>query len=294
MSEKREESVLDWTKDRRLQRFGMEVYQRLGASSANDWTRNLVQYAPQNPKLLECDAATVAAALSKGESLGLRLGVTYYVIPRYSKRAQRMEATFQLGYRGAITIATRGGRATHMRAYVVTARELEADRFYIAHHESPPFYHRPLLDRTNSDEVALVFAVAMVDGAWHIDWMSRDEVNDHAAKYGGDVWKGATHSEWAELAKKTIIIRLSKQLPVPDEAHAAFALDGQVLDVTGNAIIREDAKPQAQVSSGIRAALEAQQQGDVIDVEHGSDSRESVSAQADPGPGYTEDELPFR
>lgn len=273
----------------RMVQLGKAVAGSLSTKSRQQWVTHLLEYLPSNDKLLACRPESIAAALSQGESRDLTLGVDYYLIPRGNS------ATFQLGYRGALKLATRGARAVGVQAQIVTRREVDSGAFRVAHHLTPPFEHEQDLDREPDEEIAGAYAVACVDGAWRIEWMSLAQLNAHAARYGNKSGPWADTLARPEMYRKTVLLRLCKTLPLPDDAHRAFLADGEGARDLGTVDERDERmrqQAQRQVSSGIRAALEAQAQGDVIDVEHGSDSH-AVPAQADPGPGYTEDELPF-
>jgi phage RecT family recombinase len=270
----------------RMIQMGKAVAASLSTKSRQQWVTHLLEYLPSNDKLMACRPESIAAALSQGEARDLTLGVDYYLIPRGNS------ATFQLGYRGALKLATRGGRSVGVQAQIVTRREVESSAFRVAHHMTPPFEHVQDLDREPGEDIAGAYAVACVDGAWRIEWMSLAQLDAHAAKYGGKSGPWADALARPEMYRKTVLLRLCKTLPLPDDAHRAFAADGEGardLGTVDERVERERSAARRQVSSGIRAQLEAQQ--DIIDV--GSDSREAVSVEPDPGPGYTEDELPF-
>ena len=275
----------------RMVQLGKAVAGSLSTKSRQQWVTHLLEYLPSNDKLLSCRPESIAAALSQGESRDLTLGVDYYLIPRGNS------ATFQLGYRGALKLATRGARAVGVQAQIVTQREVDGGSFCVAHHLTPPFEHKQDLDREPDEPIAGAYAVACVDGAWRIEWMSVAQLDAHAAKYGGKSGPWADSLARPEMYRKTVLLRLCKTLPLPDDAHRAFLADGEGARDIGEVDardVRQRHAAQRQVTSGALAALENQQP--VIDV--GSDSREAVRVPGEDddadGPGYTEDELPFR
>lgn len=250
--------IAEWTPDPQLRQFGVDVMRSLGARSAVEWVRHLVEYVPRNPKLLECTPSSVAAAISHGESSQLSIGVDYYVIPRKNSRSNSIEATFQIGVKGAIKLATRGSRSVGVQAHVVTKREVDAGNFRIGHHLTPPFEHWQDLDRAPNEESAGAYAAACTDGVWRVEWMSIDQLKRHAEKYGGRDSPWQDEDARPEMYRKTVMLRLCKQLPLPDEAHRTFAADGEGVIDLGTAQATDDRRKAAagrSISSAIAAQL---------------------------------------
>ena len=170
--------------------------------------------ASRNAALLECSPMSVKLAFYHAASLGLEIGSALghaYLVP-YGKTCQMIP-----GYRGLIYAAVRSGACRQIWAETVHENDVFAARYGT----DPKIEHQqPLGGR---GEVIGAYAVARLHGGGtQFVVLDIDEINRiRAASKTG---KTGPWAQWFdEMAKKSAIRRLVKQLPIStDEQRATF------------------------------------------------------------------------
>jgi len=196
----------------------------------------------KNPTLAKCDTQSFVGAVVQCSQLGLEPGSALghaYLLP-FEKRkkdstgnwvTERTDIQLIIGYRGMIDLARRSGQIVSLSARVVR----EADEFTYEYGLEEKLHHKPGDD--DSSQITHVYSVAKLkDGGVQFEVMSAKQVNQIASqsksvkknKDGSIDWQNtnspwATH--WEEMAKKTVIRRLFKYLPVSIEMQKAVILD---------------------------------------------------------------------
>lgn len=176
------------------------------------FTRICLGEIKKNPKLLECDQMSLMGAMMTMSQLGVEPGVLgqAYLIP-YGKECQ-----FQLSYKGMIELLRRTGQLKDIYAYAV----YENDEFSIEYGLSRNLIHKPLL-KGNRGEVIAYYAVAILkDGTVAFDDMTKADVEAHAKKFSvayAKGWNSPWKTDFDEMAKKTVIKKMLKYLPVSVE-----------------------------------------------------------------------------
>lgn len=197
------------------------------------------------PKLAKCEARTFIGAIIQLSQLGLEPGGILghaYLIPFENKKQGTVEIQIIIGYRGMIDLARRSGQISSIQAVIVR----DGDAFQVSLGLNPDLKHEPSYDPERP--MTHVYAVAVFkDGARQFDVMSRAEVEkirNSSQGYKSAVQYNKTDNPWMthfeEMAKKTIIRRLFKYLPVSIEMQRAVAIDergdaglSQIIDDTG-------------------------------------------------------------
>ena len=172
----------------------------------------------KTPALAQCNQMSFMGAIMQCAQLGLELGGALghaYLIP-YGQTA-----TFILGYRGMIDLARRSGQMVSLTANIV----YEHDDFNYQLGLSPDVHHVPADGERGN--MTHVYAVANLKGGGvQFEVMSKYEVDKiRAGSKAGKSGPWVTHYE--EMAKKTVIRRLFKYLPVSIEMSRAVGLDEQ-------------------------------------------------------------------
>ena len=218
-------SLLDLVADDRMQKqFEMALPRHISAAR---FTRIALTALRLNPRLLTCSQPSVLGGLMQAAQLGLEISDVRgqcYLIPRMNRKLGGMEATFQLGYRGMIDLAGRGG-------ITVEPREVrEGDRFDYEYGTDSHLTHKPALE--DRGEVVAFYAVAhFPDGRRpSFEVMSRSEMEGHRDRFqsskGGD-------NPWSEhfeaMGRKTMVRRLLNYLPLPVEVQSAIEADDRVI-----------------------------------------------------------------
>lgn len=189
------------------------------------------------PKLGQCDQTSFLGAIMQCAALGLEPGGALghcYLIPFENRRQNRTEVQFIVGYRGMLDLARRSGQIISLEARTVH----EKDQFEVELGLDSKIVHKPNWNVADRGAVTFVYAVAKLkDGGVQFEVMGRMELESirdksqgysTAKRYAKD---GAINSPWAthfeEMAKKTVIRRLFKYLPVSIEIQQAVGLDEQ-------------------------------------------------------------------
>lgn len=168
------------------------------------------------PALAKCESKSFLAALMLAAQLGVEPGKGLghsYLIPYGTT------VTFILGYRGMIDLARRSGQIVSINAHEV----YENDLFELEYGIEEKLVHRPSLGERGA--ILGVYSVAkLVGGGYQMDWMSRNDVEKirERSKAGRS---GPWVSDWAEMAKKTVVRRMFKYLPISIEVQKAVAMD---------------------------------------------------------------------
>lgn len=196
-----------------------------------------------DPKLAECDIATLCSCVMKCSALGLEpssvdgLGRAY-ILPFRNKG--KMEATFILGYKGMIDLARRSGEVKDISARAV----YEGDDFEYSFGLNEALHHVPKAKLRTPENLTHVYMVCnFKDGGHYMDVMTKDEIESvrarSKAKDAGP-WK----TDYEAMAKKSVIRRAFPYLPVSVEAQSAASADesdgGFVGAIVGRAEIIPD------------------------------------------------------
>lgn len=186
----------------------------------------------KNPQLRQCDPNGIVSCLMTCSALGLEPSAVdnlgrAYIIPRYNSKTGRQEATFELGYPGAIELAMRSGNVRDIRARAVHER----DEFEYQLGTEEFLRHVPA--RRDPGELTHVYCVAvMADGSRHLEVMTKGDVDRRRrfSKAKGGPW--ADHYD--EMAKKTVVLYTCKWLTKSAEVQLAMGADGTVPTLPGS------------------------------------------------------------
>lgn len=188
----------------------------------------------QSPKILNCTELSIFQAINEAAGLGLEIdGITGhgYLIP------YKDQCEFVPGYRGLIELCRRSGQVASFESHIVRPH----DEFRFAFGTQPYIQHIPAAGDKNTkfDDWTWAYAlVRFVNGGSQFEVMSYAEVMDHKRKHSPS--QSRSDSPWntneVEMAKKTVVRRLVKYLPVSpiilrkamlDEYEEAGVLDVQ-------------------------------------------------------------------
>lgn len=178
------------------------------------------------PALARCDQASFLGAIMQCASLGLEPGGALghaYLLPFENRKKGITEVQFIVGYRGMIDLARRSGQIISIEARTVH----QADKFHVALGLSPTLEHEPAWEADDRGPLRFVYAVAKLHGGGvQFEVMSRGEIEKVRAQSKAGQ-SGPWVSHFDEMAKKTVIRRLFKYLPVSIEIARAVGLDEQ-------------------------------------------------------------------
>lgn len=183
------------------------------------------------PKLADCSRDSLLGALMACSQLGLEPGNGLghaYLLP-FDKRAKvggqwqtvSVDCQLIIGYRGMIDLARRSGQIVSLSARSVHVGDTFSYRFGL----DETIEHVP--SEGERGVLTHVYAVAKLkDGGVQFEVMTRAEIEKvRAQSKAKDSGPWVTHFE--EMAKKTVIRRLFKYLPVSIEMARAVTMDEQ-------------------------------------------------------------------
>jgi recombination protein RecT len=247
----------------------------------------------KTPALMAADPMTVVQSVMTAAQLGLDpAGVlgSAYLVPFRNRKTGNAECQLIVGYRGLIDLARRSGQIDSIEARPV----FENDAFEVSFGTDTYIKHRPCLDG-DPGALRFVYAVARLkDTALPVvELMTRAQIEKirRRSKSGDD---GPWVNDYEEMARKTVVRRISKYLPLSTELATALELSG-VADDRGTGDIMAlpmNLSPTPAASVTLEAAGPA---GEVITatvVEVPEDGPEDAPEAPSPAPGPTPDPTP--
>lgn len=193
-----------------------------------------VAYCAQStPKLLECDKASIISSFMKCAEYNLfpsSVSGEAYILP-YSNKG-KMEAQFQLGYQGIITLLYRAGVQS-----IYTDIVRENDDFAVYGGLEPRIEHK--YAKMNRWTPIGVYVIASVNGQKLWKYMAKDEVlafKKFSKSANGQY--GDKYSPWnpdndpeLNMWRKTAIKQIAKILPKNEEIYKAMDADNSDGDI---------------------------------------------------------------
>lgn len=184
-----------------------------------------------NPRLMECDAASLLSCVMRCSALGLEpssvdgLGRAF-ILPFRNKSKGKMEATFILGYKGMIDLARRSGEIESISARAV----YDGDTFEYEFGLNERLTHIPTstLPKTKENLTHVYMVARFKDGGHYMDVMTKDEI-ENVRKQSKSPNSPAWVDHYEAMSKKSVVRRGFPYLPVSIEAKEAIAFD----DTTG-------------------------------------------------------------
>lgn len=185
------------------------------------------------PKLAQADPTSLLGAVIQCAQLGLEPGNALghaYLLP-FDKREKNAQGRWEtvgtevqliIGYRGMVDLARRSGQIVSLEARAVYA----ADRFEVRYGLDAELIHVPEFEG-DPGELKFVYAVASLkDGGKQFEVMSRRDVEAIRARSKAKD-SGPWVTDYEAMAKKSVLRRLFKLLPVSIELQRAVGLDEQ-------------------------------------------------------------------
>lgn len=214
---------------------------------ALEFLSNVMAAVQRNPKLLECTPVTVINSFMLMASLKLMpSGVSgeAFVLPY--KNHGVMEAQFQLGYQGLVTLLYRAGAKS-----IVAELVREKDSFELVNGK---VLHKvnPLKSRADRGEVIGVYAIITTATGGSVEgFMRMEDILGHAKKFsksfGGDFspWNPESDPEgW--MPRKTVLKQVAKLAPKNESLIKAIAADNE------DSIISDRLKDAEELSSSMK------------------------------------------
>ncbi len=202
----------------------------------------------RQPLLLQCTPMSLIQSMMAAAQLGLEpdgvLGSAYLVPYRNNKTGQ-FEAQLIPGYRGLIDLARRSGQINRIEAHVVRQK----DDFDFAFGLEMRLSHRPHFPDDAGDIIGAYALAELKDGSIQVEVMSKADIDAIKARSKAKD-NGPWVTDYAEMARKTVVRRLIKYLPLSVELANAVELDNRAelgtgsLDLIDTPEIPQEALPE--------------------------------------------------
>lgn len=190
------------------------------------FTRMVLTALSTTPQLAECTPASFMGAMMQAAQLGVEpntpLGQAYLIPYR---NHGKLEAQFQLGYKGLIDLAYRSGEIAD-----ISAREVhESDEFDYEYGTNEHLYHKPA--RGERGPVTEYYGIwRSKNGVPHFEVMTVKDMKEYAKKYSKAA--SSSYSPWSTnfdaMAKKTVLKKALKYAPLKTEFVRGVAADGTI------------------------------------------------------------------
>lgn len=196
-----------------------------------------------NPDIVKCTRESVLAACMRAASDGLILDGREAALVTFKKNMKKAKnapdewvdmAQYMPMVAGLIKRARNSGELSTLSAYVVYAN----DEFEYELGDNEHIRHKPIITAERGNPI-LVYAIAhLKDGAIMREVMTMEEIRQvmQASKSvdtsSGNAKPGTPWAKWwSEMARKSVIRRLSKRLPISSDLSSVFAADDDYYDV---------------------------------------------------------------
>lgn len=238
--------------------------------SVDKFVRVTLTAVQTNPQLLEADRRTLFAAATKAAQMGLLPDGREGAIVTFKNQAQWMPMVA-----GIMKLVRNSGEISTWSVQAV----YENDNFDFCLGDEEHITHKPAL--ANRGKLIAVYSiVTMKDGEKSREVMSVEDVNQIRARSRSGQ-SGPWVSDFAEMAKKTVVRRHSKRLPLSTDIDGMIKEDDELFMPEQPAQPTQEAPQAAETTSATRRpsrlqkvadqAPEAGAQADadgVIDVPH--------------------------
>lgn len=238
--------------------------------SVDKFVRVTLTAVQTNPQLLEADRRTLFAAATKAAQMGLLPDGREGAIVTFKNQAQWMPMVA-----GIMKLVRNSGEISTWSVQAV----YENDNFDFCLGDEEHITHKPAL--ANRGKLIAVYSiVTMKDGEKSREVMSVEDVNQIRARSRSGQ-SGPWVSDFAEMAKKTVVRRHSKRLPLSTDIDGMIKEDDELFMPEQPAQPAQEAPQAAETPSAARRpsrlqkvadqAPEAGAQADadgVIDVPH--------------------------
>ncbi len=230
-----------------------------------------------NPELAECSAESFVRAAFQYAQAGLStnplLGQAW-MLPRWNSNRKCKEVNFQIGYRGLKTLALRSAEVLDIDARIVYQNDIFSHDFtkiitvengFIL--VTQPLTHNPA--ENEKGNIVKVYAEALlkkdnVITRKHIV-MTIKEVEAHRDKYSKTKSGGVWIDNFEEMAKKTVLTKLCKELPLSTEQQRAIE-------------VQEEHRKPEEIEQMVNSAIEVEEKEQTLLIEQNITEKEGLIA----------------
>lgn len=230
-----------------------DLLPKSSALTADKFIKLALLAARRNSSLDKCTMDSVFTCLLQCAELGLDpSGGTAgeaYLIPF------KETCTLVIGYRGYIALSRRSGMLKQIETHVVN----EKDKFTLKYGLNPTLEHEPCMTGDPGKPVFVYCVARLGDGAVHVEAMTVAQINKIRDASSGVKSGRPTpwHEHWDEMARKTVLRRTAKYIPISAEVQRAIEVDDEQESVVRSEDVRGSlVRVQSAKSDAIDAAIE--------------------------------------
>ena len=173
------------------------------------------------PALANCTTVSLLGSLFMSAELGLEpVAGLCYLIPFKNKGVP--EVQFVVGYKGLVSLFYRHDSAVSIDAHTV----MKNDEFDYGYGSNSFIKHRPA-DAERGKPIGYYVIATLKNGGKLFKYMSYSEVLAHGKKHSKsfDSYSSPWKKEFDAMGKKTVLIQLSKMLPLSIQQRQAISAD---------------------------------------------------------------------
>lgn len=235
--------VINMLKDVNIQKM---LEERLH-SRAGQFTTSLISLVNANKGIAECTPITVIQAALTAAAMDLPINQNLgfaYIVPY--KNHGKMEAQFQMGWKGFVQLAQRSGKFKTINTTEVKEGEVKTRDRMTGELEFE--WIEDDAERGSAKTVGYLAYFELLNGFRKSLYMTKQEVEGHAGRYsqaykarGKSSFKSPWETDFDLMAQKTAIkLLLSKFAPLSTEMQEAVAADQSVNDGSGQRYVDRD------------------------------------------------------
>ena len=199
----------------------------LGKNAAT-FATSVLQVVNSNALLVNADPSSVFSAACMAATLDLPINNSLgfaYIVPFNNRKANKVEAQFQLGYKGFVQLAQRSGQFKKISSAVVYEGQLVSE-------DPLAGYVFDWSNKSSDKAIGYVAYFQLLNGFEAYLYMTKNEATAHALKYSQTFKKdfGVWKDNFDAMALKTVLkLLLSKQAPLSIQMQTAIQADQSVI-----------------------------------------------------------------
>lgn len=189
------------------------------------------------PELRKADVPSLLGAVMQAAQLGLEPGLMghCYLLPFKNNKKGITEVQFIIGYKGMIDLARRSGHIQSIYAHAV----YENDEFEYELGLDPKLVHKPTMEADRGQFIGAYAVAHFKDGGYQFEFMPKSEIEKRKGRSKAASSKFSPwHTDYEEMAKKTVVRHMWKYLPISVEVQQQVAYDEgtarSIKDITPN------------------------------------------------------------
>lgn len=191
------------------------------------FSRVLMTAISTTPNLASAERSSIFASCLKLAQMGLMPDSKEAAIVTFKTKDGGVQAQAMPMVSGILKLVRNSGELASLSPHVVYS----ADEFdYFIDEDGEHLRHRPNLTSDRGDITHAYAMAKMKDGSVFIEVMSKqeiDQVRESSRAKSGGPWS----SWYGEMAKKTVLRRLAKRLPMSTDLEHAVAADDDLVDL---------------------------------------------------------------